>query len=85
MANAIFDAGVFEKVHLVWYNHLISPTVHTSKHTYLQQVRNKQPAGATNFNNCFNYVTEEMKKMDNFTNVQIIFLTDGDGDCDGQV
>lgn len=84
MADQIFNAGIFEKVHFVWYNHLIQPSVHTDRYSFQQVIRNENVAGGTNFNNCFDYLTQEIQKLDDNTNVQIMFLTDGDGQCNGK-
>ena len=82
MCDAIFGAKIFEKVHFIWYNHQLKPSEHTDRGTLLNVIRNEGVAGGTDFNNCFDYLINAIKTMEDNTDVQVMFLTDGDGRCD---
>ena len=61
---------------------LPSPSEHTDRGTLLNVIRNEGVAGGTDFNNCFDYLINAIKTMEDNTDVQVMFLTDGDGRCD---
>ena len=82
MCDVIFKEKVFEKVNFIWYNDQLKTSEHTDHNTLLNVIKNEEVLGGTNFNNCFEYVINQIKTMEDSTNVQIMFLTDGDGKCD---
>lgn len=51
----------FKRVHLVFYNNVLNPTIHTSKGTFDQEVNNQYVQGGTDFNICYNYIDKYVK------------------------
>jgi len=87
MGETIFgenpDDNVFDNTHLVFYDNKLSPTEHKNYMQYLQVVESERVGNSTDFVICFNYLKKEMEKFCDGTNVQIIFLTDGQDNQNG--
>ena len=69
----------FKCVHLVFYNLNVNSTIHTTKASFDAEVNRQKVNGGTDFNICYQYISENVQKIPAGAGIQVIFLTDGQG------